>query len=85
MTVGIRKEQDAVVLCIGDNGKGLARGEVNPRTDDLHGLGLISMRERAGLLGGLLAIDSTRKGTIIKVTIPITLRKPHEEDATAYS
>jgi two-component system sensor kinase len=84
VTVGIRKEDDAVVLRIGDNGKGLAR-EVGPRTDALHGLGLISMRERAGLLGGLLAIDSTRKGTIITATIPITLRIRHEEDATSYS
>lgn len=85
VTVGIRKAEDAVVLRIGDNGKGLARGEVDPRTDALHGLGLISMRERAGLLGGLLAFDSTRKGTIITVTIPMTLRMRHEEDATSYS
>ncbi len=84
VTMGIRKEDDTVVLRIGDNGKGLAR-EVGPRTDDLHGLGLISMRERAGLLDGLLAIDSTRKGTIITVTIPITMRIRHEEDATTYS
>jgi PAS domain S-box-containing protein len=82
--VGIRKEDDTVVLRIGDNGKGLA-GEVGQRTDDLHGLGLISMRERAGLLGGLLAFDSTRKGTTITVTIPITPRILHEEDATSYS
>jgi two-component system sensor kinase len=84
VTVGIRKEDDKVVLRIRDNGKGLAR-EVGPRTDALHGLGLISMRERAGLLDGSLAIDSTRKGTIITVTMPITLRIRHEEDAASYS
>ncbi len=84
VTVGIWKEDEKVMLRIGDNGKGLA-GEIGPRTDGLHGLGLISMRERAGLLDGCLAIDSTRKGTIITVTMPIILGTRHEKDTASYS
>jgi signal transduction histidine kinase len=84
VTVALQKNDEAVILRIGDNGKGL-NPEAVPRKDALHGLGLIGMRERTGLLGGNFAIQSTPKGTIITITIPFNIGIKHEEDAPAYS
>ncbi|MFD0738951.1 ATP-binding protein [Lysobacter koreensis] len=56
---------DALVLTIGDDGRGFdpARG---------HGLGLVTMRERAQQLGGTLEIDTGEgRGTCIRATLPM--------------
>jgi nitrate/nitrite-specific signal transduction histidine kinase len=59
---------DAVQLEIRDNGKGFARDTLNENT----GVGLASMRERAGRLGGTLAIDSRPgEGTRVQLRIPL--------------
>jgi signal transduction histidine kinase len=63
-------------LEIEDNGKGFDPAE----KDKGAGLGLASMRERAGQLGGALAIASRPgQGTRIRLTVPH--RAAHTEEA----
>jgi len=61
-------EGNAVILCVRDNGVGF-----DPETPKEQRFGLISIRERARLLGGTLEIKSEKdKGTQIEVRIPIS-------------
>jgi two-component system, chemotaxis family, CheB/CheR fusion protein len=58
------------VLIIEDDGRGIEPEKLT--ADGAQGLGLIGMRERAGLIGGSLEIESTPgKGTTIFVRVPI--------------
>ena len=58
-------------LHVEDDGKGFVYEEAVSKRGAGHGLGLISMRERAELLGGTCAVTSTGgKGTIVAITIP---------------
>jgi signal transduction histidine kinase len=54
-------------MAISDNGKGITRKEIsNPKS-----LGLVGMRERALLWGGVLNINGIQdKGTMVTVNIP---------------
>lgn len=66
VTATLEDSGDAVILRIEDNGKGLPE---NALADDR--FGLRGMRERARLLNGTFAIDSSRgQGTRIEVRIP---------------
>jgi PAS domain S-box-containing protein len=66
---------EETVLVISDNGLGF--DPVRARVDS-DGFGLISMRERAALIGGKLDIESApQAGTSIVVCIPINTRPPH--------
>jgi signal transduction histidine kinase len=62
-----------LVLEVKDNGKGIPPGEIaGPKA-----LGLLGMKERAGLLGGKVAITGgPGKGTCVTVSIPIGQPKP---------
>jgi len=63
-------ERKAVRLSIHDNGIGF-----DPEVTADGAFGLISMRERARLLGGTLVVQSGEgKGTLIQVTIPVNRR-----------
>ncbi len=56
-----------VVLKIADNGRGMPEGR-----DLRQSLGILGMRERAGLLGGSLAIDTApAAGTRLTIEIPL--------------
>ena len=60
-----------IVLVVEDNGRGFAIDEVSPEA--VASLGLLSMRERAALVGGELTIESTPGfGTTITTRLPIT-------------
>lgn len=66
----------SVVLIIEDDGKGF---DPNEKINIDDGLGLISMRERAALVGGTLEIESTPgEGTTIFARIPISPDKRKE-------
>ena len=70
--VRVRFEQGAgeVLLVIEDDGRGFDLADV-PRHASAGGLGLVSMRERAALVGGALEIESAvGRGTIVRVRIP---------------
>jgi signal transduction histidine kinase len=57
---------DFIHLSISDNGRGFNLD----RLESKKGLGLISMRERLRLVGGVISIQSTSQGTTIEVSIP---------------
>ncbi|GAB3316842.1 ATP-binding protein [Luteimonas notoginsengisoli] len=69
--VVIELDGQALHLRVEDDGRG-----VDPA--DVHGLGLLTMRERAQQLGGSLVIDSAPgRGTRVRATLPIA---PHDAD-----
>lgn len=69
VTVGLRREAQALVVEVADAGVGF---EVNTDQATLKGLGIVSMRERARLVGGILHIESgVDRGTRIRVSIPL--------------
>ena len=58
-------------LIVEDDGKGFLINRLEPRIDQRHGMGLVSMRERAASFNGLFMLDSRPgKGTEIIVEIP---------------
>jgi signal transduction histidine kinase len=72
---------NAIVLTIQDDGKGFEVEKVRRQKGPGCGLGLISMRERAEMLGGSFRIESSLKsGATIHVVIPIPSSKAHEEN-----
>jgi len=65
----------AIGLRIEDNGDGFAPEAVNNK-DNQHRLGLISMQERAEMLGGSLIVQSNPgQGTSVQVRIPFDLEE----------
>lgn len=67
-TVKLERGGDDIVLSVQDKGKGFDSGAAG-RTG---GIGLLSMRERARLVGGSLTIDShPGRGTKVLVRVPI--------------
>jgi two-component system CheB/CheR fusion protein len=63
------REREATVL-VEDDGQGLPRDVASPSRNG--GFGLVSMRERAMLVGGELTVESSPgKGTLIYVRVPL--------------
>jgi signal transduction histidine kinase len=72
--VNVRVEHwgDAVVLFIEDDGQGFDVAKVRRDRKHSMGLGLLSMEERATLLGGTLVVQSSPgRGTTLVVEIPL--------------
>lgn len=71
-TARIRIEADgaAVRLLVADDGHG---SETLARTDDYVpiGVGVAGMRERAQQLGGCIAFQSSKRGTVVEVSVPL--------------
>ena len=64
------------VLLIEDDGRGFSEDATPGRSQDA-GLGLISMRERAALVGGSLTVDSAPgEGTSIYVRVALPHSAP---------
>ena len=71
----LERRGEFIVLIIEDNGKGFDTGDEN----NSKGIGLLSMRERASLIGGTVEIESAiGKGTSIFVRVPE--RHAHEKE-----
>lgn len=63
---------DSVALVVQDDGKGFEFQIIQARAAAERGLGLISMKERSELLGGIFHIESApHKGTALHVEIPL--------------
>lgn len=76
--VEIRREESVLQCSVRDDGVGFDMPAIQARRGD-RGLGLIGIRERAGALGGTLAIQSVPgQGTELLITIPL-----ESGDATA--
>ena len=70
LTIRLRREDTTAVLEIEDDGRGF--GDMDPLgSAELGHIGLASIRERAEMLGGELAIDSGDGGTCVRVSIPL--------------
>ncbi|HEX9006346.1 MAG TPA: PAS domain S-box protein, partial [Bacteroidota bacterium] len=81
VTLSLRQHEHEVELIVADNGKGFEDVDALQARKEGHGLGLISMRERAELLGGTCVIESAKdRGTTIHVTIPLEAHANHEEN-----
>jgi two-component system sensor histidine kinase UhpB len=65
VTVSLERDFDSIVLRVADNGRGFDHATVNE-----HG-GLRSMRERALLIDGALAITSTTEGGGVEVRLEV--------------
>lgn len=71
VAVLLQTRDDEVVVIVEDDGHGFDAAQV-PQGSENHGLGLLSMRERASLCGGTLDIDAAPgRGTTIFVRIPL--------------
>ncbi len=70
MTVRLRCDGQSALLEVEDDGHGF--GDVDPLGPAEPGhIGLASMRERAEMLGGELAIESGDRGTCVLVRVPL--------------
>lgn len=66
------KSADSLTLRVQDDGKGFDAEQALADRKTKQGLGLLSMRERAALLGGALGIESRPgEGTVLQVKIPL--------------
>jgi signal transduction histidine kinase len=70
ITIRLRSDNGQAVVEIEDDGRGF--GDVDPLGPAEPGhIGLASMRERAEMLGGELALDSSNGGTLVRVSVPL--------------
>jgi signal transduction histidine kinase len=74
--VDVREGGGLVIMSVEDNGAGAERNEIDVRKS----LGLLGIRERAGMLKGEahISIDK-KKGTTLFVKIPVTRVKPEND------
>jgi signal transduction histidine kinase len=75
--VRLRYLPEAVVLEVEDNGVGFGSSQG-------HGMGLVSMRERADLVSGSLTFESgSTGGAVVRLTVPAAPGKPAAEETRA--
>src|SRR5260370_36951075 len=88
--LSLRRQHDALLVEIGDDGQGFDLAQTHERPDTYGGMGLSNVRERINSLGGIMAVWSLPgKGTTLHLCIPLV--KPHlqvqehakQESATA--
>jgi len=78
VTVHLKERDSRIVLEVKDNGRGISKEEIS----NTRSMGLLNMRERAGLLGGDFKISAGvgGKGTKVTVSIPIAHANGHYEE-----
>jgi signal transduction histidine kinase len=75
VSVSLQERAGQAELRVVDNGRGF--GDFGPLVSEEPGhIGLASMRERAELLSGSLAIDSGGRGTVVTVRVPLNGAAP---------
>ena len=75
-SVVIESRHDRVVVVVEDDGRGFDAG-VAPGRDNLAGLGLVGIHERAALLGGTATIESGPGGASVFVALPLAAHEGH--------
>jgi signal transduction histidine kinase len=85
-SITIEYRENSVALRIEDNGKGFEPHQAIVPKNKGRGLGLLSMQERAELLGGELTLQSRPgSGTCITADIPTSCELYHEQDTSTDS
>lgn len=80
VTIDLRGHRTGATMSIADNGHGFEQSRTeNPR----QGLGLRNMQERVEQLEGTISIQSSRSGTRITVSVPLTHMLPPETGRTS--
>jgi signal transduction histidine kinase len=75
ITITLTLSEDAVIITVEDNGKGITPEQMK----DSKSLGIVSMEERALLIGAALTITGRPAiGTVAKLVIPVTPTQRHE-------
>jgi two-component system sensor histidine kinase UhpB len=71
--VTIRRASGQVILEVRDNGRGMEQDVLSRFRENGAGtgVGLMSMHERARELGGKIQLDSSGKGTSVKIALPL--------------
>jgi signal transduction histidine kinase len=71
--VRLFEENNRLVLTVKDNGRGITEEEIaNTRS-----IGLVGMRERAGLIGGELSLQGAPgQGTMVTLRVPLRRKEP---------
>ncbi len=72
VTVDLTENDDRITLEVKDNGRGISRNEIT----NTRSMGLLGMRERAALLGGLFRIGRLAHGKGTRVSVSIPLAQP---------
>ncbi len=81
--VDLKEAEGQIILEVKDNGRGIARTDIS----NTRSMGLLGMRERAALLGGVFKIGSIPRGKGTRVTVSIPLEpaprapEPNHEDS----
>lgn len=69
----LRRELDSVYMNVRDDGVGFSVGAVDDHYEQSGSLGMVSMRERADLIGGSLRIETgIGRGTSVALRVPLT-------------
>jgi two-component system sensor histidine kinase UhpB len=83
IAVHLQTESGHLQIRIVDDGTGFDPAEVEHRTDQGAGFGLMGMRERAALVGGRVQIiSSPNKGTTVQVSLPLSAPQERPPSAT---
>ncbi len=73
-SVRLQYETESVVLEVEDQGVGF------PQVNENQGMGLISMRERAGLVNGQIEfLPRSGGGALVRLTVPLSAEETHAE------
>jgi len=85
-TISMKREDDELVLCISDDGKGFDVSQVTEIEKGGRGAGLFSMKERVRLLGGICWVESQPgQGTTANARVPITWSTTSAKDKSINS
>lgn len=81
VTISLQKQGNELALQITDDGVGFAISKITRIEKSGRGAGLLSMKERARLLGGRCSIDSKPgKGTKVNVLVPLVRSTANEKN-----
>jgi PAS domain S-box-containing protein len=69
--IAVAREMGRITLRVGDRGRGIAAEKLRHLEETGEGVGVRSMRERILELGGQFHIRSSRRGTLVEVSIPL--------------
>ena len=81
--IEISRTPEQVLLEVRDEGKGISREKLADIQLRGAGFGIRGMRERARQFNGELTIESSGKGTLFRVTIPVSKKEAAIEEQKA--